>query len=84
MNKFVTVRIDGITQTHMTSFDANYATLCGLDGMTEEWDGGITVPTPKGAKIDCETCAWIWAVAQRYKPGDFAAGMAALGVTPET
>lgn len=71
MKKFVTVKIDGVTQTHMQSFDANYATMCGLDGATEEWDGGVTVPTPKNAKIDCETCMRIWRAVQRYKLSDF-------------
>lgn len=54
----ISIEIDGVVEHHIEPVDSSaYATICGLDGN----DGDqFTVDTPKGAKINCDSCVAIW------------------------
>lgn len=69
MPKFVTVKCDDETLTHLPAA-ADYATLCGLDG-DDPAIGLYTLPTPKGAKIDCEQCQAIWLLCKQFRSSSF-------------
>lgn len=66
MSKFVTIICEGESRVHAKGVGSgNYATICGMDGS----DPGVqqeTVPTVRGARIDCPECAQIIRTARQY------------------
>ena len=68
--KKTAVLLDGELTIHLPHTDGNYYTLCGLDGMDEEV-GQAVADVPKGAKVNCKQCYWIWKVSKEFRLSDF-------------
>jgi len=76
MDKLVTITDDHEDKGYLTHASSmmigDYVTLCGLDGNDDDPIlNQVTIPTPKGAKIDCRACLFIWAEAKRFRKSDF-------------
>jgi len=77
MDKYVAVFCaedgdEGEVRIHLPDASGCYATLCGLDG-NDPAVGQRLVDLPNGAKVNCQQCKAIWAVAKKYKASDFSA-----------
>jgi len=72
-SRYVTIEDGGERMTHASGRRGVgiYASLCGLDGADI---GQRTVPTPRGAKIDCPSCLSLWSAWRDYRASDFAGG----------
>lgn len=72
MSKFVAILTAGAISVHLPDTTGNYATLCGLDGADEHAavDQQQAAVPPK-AKVTCQHCKNIWAVAKQYRATDF-------------
>ena len=68
--RFAAVLLDDQLTIHLPHTDGNYYTLCGLDGMDSEV-GQAVADVPKGAKVTCKECRYIWRLAKEYTAKDF-------------
>lgn len=71
MATMIIIEERGKCQIHATSYNQNYATLCGLDG--DDDDPAVAQITigiaPTGSKINCRECIDIIIHASTYKAG---------------
>lgn len=73
MGRKVTIICEGEASVHMADPNGNYATACGMDGNDDDPSvDQVSVPTARGAKIDCPQCIALWLNARDYRAGDFA------------
>lgn len=68
--KYVAIESDGVVEVHAEG-DANYATLCGLDG-DDPVVGQRGAPLDIGARINCPHCIGAIRYARQFTEKDFA------------
>lgn len=71
-DRLVTVVMDGEMLTHLPGAIFDYATLCGMDGNDDARDvNQSTIPTPLGARVNCDHCRLIWEECRNWRTSDF-------------
>lgn len=67
MSALITINCQGDIRVHLPG-TGNYATVCGLDGDDVDQE---TLPTRRGARVDCDECREFWNHCRSFKPRHF-------------
>lgn len=73
MQRIVTIEAnradERIIENHIFGGNADYATMCGLDGDdVSDFCYQRTIATPIGAMVDCPECIKLWRRARQIPP----------------